>query len=128
MKSFLLPLFLATCVCLAADGDLVIQGEKGLQVVIPAAEAKVLKDHNHWLGERLKEAGAIQEGGTYADVLKHFKVDGGLHGGKTVRFVHHLAWNLKIDIVFDGDFFKNEDPGLKIKSVSHPYLDAGRID
>lgn len=128
MKTLLVLFLVASCVSLAADGDIFIQTGDGYRA-IPAAEAKVLQGHNQWLGERMTEATAIKEGGSYADLQKNFHMDGGLQDADIVRFTHNLAWNLKVDVTFESKVnFEKPDPGLKIKNVSRPYLQAMIID
>jgi hypothetical protein len=127
MKAFLLILLVTACASFGADGDIVISTEDGLEV-IKAADAAILQSHERWLDELYRQASAIKVGSTYADLKKHFHVDGGLQGG-TIRFVHNHALRLKIDVTFEREFkFDNNDLSLKIKTVSRPYLDRVIID
>ncbi len=128
MKSFLFILLLATATSFGADGDLVLTDANGW-MIIKAPDAAILQSHWRWLDERYAEASAIKVGNTYTELTKHFQLDGGLHGGGTYRFVHNLAPRLKIDVTFEGKLdFEKPDAGLKIKSISRPYLDQVIID
>lgn len=129
LKTLLLILLFATCSSFGDNGDLAISTEDGPKV-IKAADAAILQSHWRWLDERYAEASAIKAGSTYADLKKHFHIDGGLHvGGNTFRFVHNFALRLKLDVTFDRELdIQKPDPHLTIKTVSRPYLDQIVID
>ena len=90
-------------------------------------EAAAYRAANAWLEARLKEAEGIRVGGTYADVVKVFRADGGLSSATTHRFVLVLCPFLKVDIEFE------EKPGVRARrpvlatarvvSVSRPYFE-----
>ena len=123
MKFLLVPF-----VCSGEDGDLIIPKDTGA-IIIKAKDARVLESHWLWLRERFDEAKAIKPGSTFAELTKHFALDGGLHGGETWRFVHDLAPQLKLDVTFEGEpDFGKPNPKLKIKTVSRPYLDHVILD
>ena len=129
MKTLVFILFLTTATSFGADGDLLLSTADDL-VTIKAPDAAILQSHWRWLDERYAEASAIKAGSTYAELAKHFVVDGGLHaGGASWRFTHNLAQRLKRDVTFEGNLdLGKPDPSLKIKSVSQLYVGQVTID
>src|SRR5579871_2699160 len=94
---------------------------------ITGKEAEAYHAANAWLEQRLKEAESIRVGSTYADVIKHFRRDGGISELTKHRFVLVLCPFVKIDVEFE------DKPGVKARppvaptarvvSVTKPYFE-----
>jgi hypothetical protein len=85
------------------------------------------RSHDEWLQERYFEATSIKEGMTRADLVKVFRVDGGLQPlGIPTRYVLKSSDMIKVDVEFDipeeakGKIFP-EDLSSEMKS---PAFDA----
>ncbi|HEY8228736.1 MAG TPA: hypothetical protein VIG25_25950 [Pyrinomonadaceae bacterium] len=100
-------------------------------------------NHDQWLQERYFEATSIKEGMTRADLLKVFRMDGGIQLLLPTRYVLKDSNFIKVDIEFDVpagqrivpddsrfemrdssenfQFVSNEK--LKIKRISKPYIE-----
>ena len=104
-------------------------------------------DHDRWLQQRYFEAISIKEGMTRADLLKIFRMDGGLQSLLPDRYVLKSSSLIKVDVEFDvpagskvlpedlrfemdhlkGYQFVSNDK-LKIKRVSRPYVEPYSFD
>jgi hypothetical protein len=108
--------------------------------------------HDQWLQERYFEATSIKEGMTRSDLLKVFRMDGGLQPFLATRYVLKASNFIKVDVEFDVPidakgkilpedlrhemenssakenyrFVTNEK--LIIKSISRPYLEQFAYD
>ena len=110
----------AACDAATADqtrGDVRLPTMTGFRDVT-GKEAEAYHAANLWLEQRLKEAESIRGGSTYADVVKVFRVDGGLAHATTHRFVLILCPFLKVDIEFE------DESGAKAR---HPVADTARV-
>ena len=99
---------------------------------ITGKEAEAYHAANAWLEQRLKEAESIRLGSTYADVVKHFRGDGGIAAPTKHRFVLILCPFLKIDVEFeDKKGVKARHPvpaAARVVSVSRPYFEREFLD
>jgi hypothetical protein len=106
------------------------------------------RSHNQWLQERYFEAISIKEGMTRADLIKVFRMDGGLQPFLPTRYVLKSSSLIKVDVEFDvpeGDKVVPEDlrfemdylkegfrfvsnDKLKIKRISRPYVEPFSYD
>ena len=106
------------------------------------------RNHDKWLQERYFEATSIREGMTRAELLKIFRMDGGLQTLLPSRYVLKSSNYIKVDVEFDvpegskvlpedlrfemEDFkeshqFVSNDK-LKIKCISRPYVEPYSMD
>jgi hypothetical protein len=106
------------------------------------------RSHDQWLQERYFEATSIKEGMTRADLVKIFRMDGGLQPMLPTRYVLKSSSFIKVDVEFDvpeGDKAVPEDlrfemdylkegfryisnDMLKIKRISRPYVEPFSFD
>jgi hypothetical protein len=73
------------------------------------------RNHDQWLQERYFEAISIKEGMTRAELLKIFRMDGGLQLLLPTRYVLKSSSLIKVDIEFDvptGSKVLPEDPAF----------------
>jgi RNA polymerase sigma factor (sigma-70 family) len=91
-------------------------------------EAEAYHVTNAWLAERLKEAETIRVGSTYADVCRHFHIDGGLAAPPTCRFVMILCPYIKIDVEFDTGRTPDRPAAARVTKVSRPYFQPQYLD
>jgi len=88
--------------------------------------------HQQWLRERFQEAVSIKAGMNRADLLKLFAVEGGLNSIPPGRYVLRSCSLIHLDVTFDTPGGVNYQPvpdqDLKIKEVSHPYLQRPYLD
>ena len=56
--------------------------------------------HDHWLRERYEKAASIKTGMTRADLLKVFRMDGGLQSFLPTRYVLNGSHCIKVDVEF----------------------------
>lgn len=99
---------------------------------ITGKEAEAYHTANIWLEQRLKEAESIRMGNTHAELVKLFRVDGGLSSVTRHRFVLILCPYIKVDVEFE------DKPGVKARypvpdtarvvSVSKPYFEREFLD
>lgn len=110
--------------------------------------------HRQWLQNIYLEATSIKEGMTRADLIKLFRIDGGLQRMLPERYVLNGTDMIKVDVKFDVpedsksihvpedlryefegsppstrnkfQFVPNEK--LKIKSISRPYIEPEALD
>jgi len=91
-------------------------------------------NHDKWLQERYVEATSIKEGMTRADLLKVFRMDGGLQLHLPTRYVLKSSNLIKVDVEFDAMGGSEEnlrsvpDDKLNIKRISKPYVEPGFLD
>ena len=103
-------------------------------------------NHDQWLQQRYVEATSIKEGMTRADLLKVFRMDGGLQPLLPNRYVLRTSNSIKVDVEFDvpaGNKILPEDvrfgrsetdvqfvsnDKLKLKRISKPYLEPTFLD
>jgi len=106
------------------------------------------RSHDQWLQERYFEATSIKEGMTRADLVKLFRMDGGLQHLLPTRYVLKSSSFIKVDVEFDvpeggkvlpedlrfemydvneGFRFVSNDK-LKIKTISKPYVEPFAYD
>lgn len=106
------------------------------------------RSHDQWLQERYFEATSIKEGMTRADLVKIFRIDGGLQPFLPTRYVLKSSSLIKVDVEFDvpeGSKVLPEDlrfemndlkdqfrfvsnDKLKIKHISRPYVEPFSYD
>ena len=105
------------------------------------------RNHDQWLQERYVEATSIKEGMTRADLLKVFRMDGGLQPYLPNRYVLKSSNLIKVDVEFDVPvvnrmvpedlrFERRDSEGfqsvsndkLKIKRISKPYVEPFMMD
>lgn len=106
------------------------------------------RSHDQWLQERYFEAISIKEGMTRADLVKIFRMDGGLQPFLPTRYVLKSSSVIKVDVEFDVpegsklipedlrfemDYLKEgfryiSNDKLKIKSISRPYVEPFSFD
>jgi hypothetical protein len=114
-----------------APGSIRVPTEDGHRD-LTGKQAEAYRVANGWLAERLKEAEAIRVGSTYADVVKHFRRDGGLASVTEPRFVMILCPYIKIDVVFEtteGEKARFPVPATaRVVRVSRPYLQPEFLD
>ena len=108
------------------------------------------RSHDQWLQERYFEATSIKEGMTRADLVKLFRIDGGLQPFLPTRYVLKSSSCIKVDVEFDVpeggkvlpedlrfemdllqesykyQFVSNDK--LKIKTISRPYVEPFAYD
>lgn len=108
------------------------------------------RNHDQWLQERYFEATSIKEGMTRADLLKIFRMDGGLQPLLPTRYVLKSSSFIKVDVEFDVptgskvlpetlrfemdslnesskyQFVSNDK--LKIARISRPYVEPFSFD
>ena len=108
------------------------------------------RSHDQWLQERYFEATSIKEGMTRADLVKLFRMDGGLQPFLPTRYVLKSSSFIKVDVEFDVpeggkvlpedlrfemdllqesykyQFVSNDK--LKIKNISRPYVEPFSFD
>src|SRR5579864_5343527 len=81
-----------------------------------------------WMQQRLKDVESIRVGSTYADVIKHFRRDGGISEITNHRFVLVLCPFVKIDVEFeDKPEVKARQPvaaTARVTSVSRAYFEG----
>jgi hypothetical protein len=128
-------LLLAVCCVLTVEGSTFLATQKD-------------RDHDQWLKERYWEATSIKEGMTRADLVKVFRIDGGLQRLLPTRYVLKRSSFIKVDVEFevpssgrivpedlgfewrdsneDIQFIPNDK--LKIKRISAPYLEQFNYD
>ena len=106
--------------------------------------------HDQWLEQRYAEAVSIKEGMTRTDLLKLFRVDGGLQSFVPTRYVLRTSNFVKVEVEFelpagsrtriipedlrsemknagnDVQFVANDK--LKIRRISRPYLEPSDSD
>lgn len=106
------------------------------------------RNNDQWLQQRYVEATSIKEGMTRADLLKVFRMDGGLQLMLPTRYVLNNSNLIKVDVEFDvpvgskivpedlrygrqdseaGFQFVSNDK-LKIKRISKPYVEPLYVD
>jgi hypothetical protein len=120
-------LFAADSPAAAEDGSIRIPTEGGHRE-LTGQQARAYQVANDWLAERLKEAGSIRVGSTHADVVKHFRTDGGLAPVTAHRFVMILCPSIKLDVVFEAKAGETVRPTAKVVRVSRPYLQPEFLD
>lgn len=109
------------------------------------------RSHDLWLQERYFEATSVGKGMTRADLMKVFRIDGGLQRHLPTRYVLKSSDFIKVDVEFEGPpsaqgkiilpedlrrEMESANPGLlernyqflpdeqlKIKSISRPYVE-----
>jgi hypothetical protein len=86
-------------------------------------ELEAYQTANAWLEERYREAQSIKVGSTYADVVRHFRSDGGLTQVGKSRFVNILCPLVKIDVEFERVRGDTMPPTAKVTKVSRPYFE-----
>ena len=105
------------------------------------------RNRDQWLQQRYFEATSIKEGMTRADLVKVFRMDGGLQPGLPNRYVLKSSNLIKVDVEFDvpvGSRIIPEDlrfewgsetnvqfvsnDKLRIKHISKPYLEPFNLD
>jgi len=106
------------------------------------------RSHDQWLQERYFEATSIKEGMTRADLVKIFRMDGGLQPFLPTRYVLKSSSLIKVDVEFDVpeggkvlpedlrfemDDLKDQfqfvsNDKLKIKRISRPYVEPFSYD
>ena len=108
------------------------------------------RNHDLWLQERYFEATSIKEGMTRAELLKIFRMDGGLQTLLPTRYVLKSSSFIKVDVEFDvptGSKVLPEDlrfemdslkesskyqfvsnDKLKIARISRPYVEPFSFD
>ena len=108
------------------------------------------RNHDQWLQERYFEATSIKEGMTRAELLKIFRMDGGLQTLLPTRYVLKSSSLIKVDVEFDVptgskvipedlrfemdslkesskyQFVSNDK--LKIARISRPYVEPFSFD
>ena len=106
------------------------------------------RNHDKWLQERYFEAISIKEGMTRADLIKVFRIDGGLQALLPTRYVLRSSNLIKVEVEFDvpvgskvipedlrfemqdskesHQFVSNDK--LKIKRISGPYVEPYCMD
>ena len=94
-------------------------GMRGLN----AKDAAAYRAANDWLEERYREAASVKVGSTYADVVKHFRADGGLMPIRGGRYVNILCPLMKIDVEFEPDQRGLVAPATRVTRVSRPYFE-----
>ena len=67
-----------------------------------ARQARPDRSHDLWLQERYFEATSISEGMTRADLMKVFRMDGGLQRHLPTRYVLKSSDFIKVDVEFEG--------------------------
>ena len=106
-------------------------------------------NHDQWLQERYFEATSIKAGMTRADLLKFFRIDGGLQPLLPTRYVLKRTTLIKVDVEFDvptvgsrivpedlrfemrnskQDFQFVPNDKLRIKRISKPYVEPFAYD
>jgi len=106
------------------------------------------RSHDQWLQERYFEATSIKEDMTRADLVKIFRMDGGLQPFLPTRYVLKSSSLIKVDVEFDVpeggkvlpedlrfemDDLKDQfqfvsNDKLKIKRISRPYVEPFSYD
>lgn len=67
-----------------------------------ARQARPDRAHDLWLQERYFEATSVKNGMTRADLLKVFRMDGGLQRHLPTRYVLKSSDFIKVDVEFEG--------------------------
>lgn len=111
----------------AQSGSIFVPTHDGMRE-LKGKEAEAYQTTNAWLAERLKEANSIKVGSTYADVCKHFHIDGGLSEVGKNRFVLILCPYIKIDVEFEPVKGNTLSPTTKVIKVSRPYFEPAFLD
>jgi hypothetical protein len=112
-----------------ADGKgvLYLPAHDGMRV-LNAKDTAAYQAHTAWLEERYKEAASVKVGSTYADVVKHFRGDGGLSPVKGGRFVNVLCPLMKIDVEFEVVRGGVMSDTSRVIRVSRPYFEREYVD
>ena len=111
----------------APKGPIYLPTNDGMRE-LKGKELEAYQAANAWLEERFREAQSIKVGSTHADVVKHFRSDGGLTQVGKSRFVNILCPLMKIDVEFEPAKGDTLPPRAKVTKVSRPYFERGFED